>query len=446
MQRQPAGDSSLYPLLLLTEFRTKGDFSFTYMVLFFVFQQLMSVEVFMQKQLKLPYMLLLSIAIALLAGCMDSPIVYKPIGSLIIPDGFNYRTTELLRVNHAFGANFPFIPIALYASQHATPEETQTIADISVGYGTTDSQGMLEIEVTVPISFSYLVLKPGYIGLPPEIRIPIDTGKAVSSRYSSRGPSPGYTFGTLPTRVLGGRIKRANSSWWFVNDGYTNFGKPESAVKVTVEDALLKDINNSVFRYHKEKSNNPDFIESLEVGKLDFSEDVDVWLTFIHDTASFSNTLGYYTYTTAEGPPLEILKENVTIAFPNASYLRPNRGALESGDSVYIGKMEKGTSLGFVLIANGWFAGTGSNPVGRVRDSGYQGIYYSEYAYNPEETPDGKKHAAIIYHEREQIFLIGMEDNGHTATSYNFNDVLFAGVVKNVAAVGNRDTIPSIKK
>jgi len=244
---------------------------------------------------------------------------------------------------------------------------------------------------------------------------------------------------------LNDRIKQSDDYWWFIDDTYSNNGKPGSTVNLTIEDALLKDINNSIFAYSREKRSDQDFLDSLEVGFLDIKEDTDVWITFIHENAGFSNTLGYYTYSTTEGDPSEIPQEDVTIVFPNASYQRGNRGSLESGDSIYIGNIEEGTSIGFIVIANGWFSGTGNNPIGEVREEGHQGLYYSEYALNPESENDDKKHASIIYHEREDIFLVGMEDNKHTSYSYNFNDVVFAVVVDDVNSVKNISSIPRIE-
>ncbi len=387
------------------------------------------------------YALILTTSFLILAGCKDSSVTFKPIDELKISNDFQYKTIELLQVNHDFGENFSFIPIAVYASEYDQYSENQAVADFFLGYGTTDERGSLQLSVSVPVGFSYYVFKPGYIGLPTDIRIPIETSKSLTAKARNLS----YTFATLPKRVLGAPIQLPNTSWWFSNDTYATTGRPDSAITVPISDALLKDMNNSIFRYNREKRTDKDFVDSLAVGTLDFTADADVWLTFIHDSAAFSNTLGFYTYKTEDGRPSEILKEAITIVFPNASYREKNRGALDSGDSVYIGNIEAGTSLGFVIIANGWFPGSGSNPQGRVRDRGYQGIYYSEYAFNPEDAFDDKQHAAIIYHEDENIFLVGMEDNKHTSSSYNFNDVIFAAVVDSGTAIGNKDSIPSIQ-
>ena len=401
--------------------------------------------------------------IVVFSSCNDSPgtdtgIVNKPINSLTIPNDFNFRTVALVSLEAAFGPDFPNIPIQIYGSEYASIPETQVIGDFFVGSGTTDYSGTLQMQVTVPLSCTYLVLKPGYLGLPSDIRLGIDNdsatydsntsiaAKTISKAISTEGTSI-YRFGSeLKTRPLGTAIKLSDDYWSFIDDRYSNNGKPESAENLTIDKDFLKDINNSVFKYSKVKRSDRIFLDSLAVGTLDIDREIDMWLTFIHESAGFNNTLGYYTYDTppATGSkPATIDDVEVTIVFPNASYAQGSKGALERGDTVYIGKIAAGKSLGFVLIANGWQAGKTSEESGQVRREG-QGIYCSESALNPETDEDQKQHASIIFHEGEQVFLIGMEDNKHTDNDYNFNDVVIAAIVSDNSAVNNMSNLQSI--
>ncbi|NCC64731.1 MAG: hypothetical protein EOM15_08760, partial [Spirochaetia bacterium] len=81
------------------------------------------------------YALILATSFLILASCKDSPVAFKPIDKLKISDDFQYKTIELLQVNHDFGENFSFIPIAVYASEYAQYTETQTVDDFFLGYG-----------------------------------------------------------------------------------------------------------------------------------------------------------------------------------------------------------------------------------------------------------------------------------------------------------------------
>lgn len=403
----------------------------------------------MRKQswlLQLLQLLLYIGIITTFSGCIFFPDSFTPIDELNIPDNFDYKTTSLVQIQYDFGTKYPVIPIGLYASEYSETAENQTSADLLIGYGITDENGKLETAESFPDSYAYLVLKPGYIGLPSEIRIPVDLEKTIAAKKGAKAVEPVETFSTLRAkdREPGASIKLVDNYWWFMNDTYSNRGKPASITNVLIEDALLKDINNSVFKYSREKSSDQAYLDSLEVGTLQIENASDIWVTFIHETAGFSNSFGYYTYKTSEGRPAVITDQDITLMFPNASYEIGDKGALNTGDSVFIGNFEAGISLGFVVIANGWYAGTGSNPIGRVRESGHQGLYYSENALNPEVEADARQHAAIVYHEGEEVFILGMEDNKHTATDYNFNDLIFAIVVEDPASVGNLADIPSI--
>lgn len=403
------------------------------------------------------------LCIAIFAGCKDSPgtdtgIVNKPIKSLTIPNDFNFRTVSLVSLEASFGPDFPNVPIQVYGSEYASIPETQAIGDFFVGSGTTDNTGTLHMQVTVPLSCSYLVLKPGYVGLPSDIRLEIvdetaiydgtgsTSAKTVSKAITSEDSSV-HRFGSeLKTRLLGNAIMQRDNYWSFIDDSYSNNGKPGSTENLTLDKDFLKDINNSVFKYSKVKRSDSYFLDSLMVGTLDISKEVDMWLTFIHESAGFSNTLGYYTYDTPEDPsskPTAIDDAEVTIVFPNASYANGSKGALASGDTVYIGKIAAGKSLGFILIANGWQAGKTSGDSGQVRKEG-QGIFYSESALNPETDEDHRQHASIIFHEGEQVFLIGMEDNKHTDNDYNFNDVVIAAIFGDNSAITNFSSLHSI--
>lgn len=387
------------------------------------------------------------LSVLLFVGCGDSPsntTAPKPIDALDVPDDFSFRTTEQITVTHDFGTKFSNIPIAIYGSAYDSPSIDQTIPDFIVGSGTTDGDGKLLTQVSVPFSCSYLVLKPNYIGLPEEIRIARSDERSITRSFiARRGSDPEYTFDStdFPKESSGDPIQPIDGSWWFVNDDYSDEGIPDSLFSIDLEKDFLKDVNNSLFKRNKdEESLSAELKAGLLVGTLDMSADNDVWMTFVDEKAGFNNTLGYYIYETDKKPP-SIGVDDITLVFPNASYGKRKDEYLNSGDTVYIGNIAKGNSLGFVLIANGWFPG-GKDKPGQVRDKGYQGIYYSEAELNPE----GEAHASIIQYGGaygDKVFLVGMEDDKHYKNDYNFNDVVFAIVVGNKDAVAPIGSHPS---
>jgi LruC domain-containing protein len=366
---------------------------------------------------------------------------------LEIDSDFNFKTTEMVTINAAFSDTFSNIPIKIFGSEYAELPDSQDLEDFTVGSGTTDSEGNLTIQVTVPLSCSYIVLKPGYIGLPEDIRVQITNGTATydiddlsayseSAKIFSKASDEEYSFSSeLPTRTLGTPATWLDNYWYFLDDTYSNTGVPASSFSINLDSDFLSDLNNSILKYNKE-TYNAEVLAGADVGTLDIDENAKVWMTFIHERAGFYNTLGYYTYTTSEGTPSSIGVSDITLVFPNASYSHGYNKCLESGDSIYIGEFPQDTSLGFVIIANGWEEGSSKGAYGKVRKVG-QGIFYSEYALNPEEELDQQKHFSIIYHEDEQVFLVGVEDSEHSDNDKNFNDVVFAVKVDDVSSVGN---------
>ena len=372
----------------------------------------------------------------LFVGCGDTPSNDGPpktIDKLSIPDDFTFRTTEVVTVTYDFGGNFSNIPIAIYGSAYDAFTTDQTIPDFMVGSGTTSDTGLLQTQVTVPLSCVTLVLIPNYIGLPGEIRIAKDDAIYISRALTAKkGSDPEYTFDSddLPTRTPDPlRIKQSDNHWLFLNDEYTLDGIPKSLFTVELEKDFLKDINNSLFKRNKGIDDNvpTELTDGLTVGTLDMNATNKVWMTFIDEKAGFNNTLGYYTYETGNRPP-KITPDLVTLVFPNASYGKGKDTYLESGDTVYIGEIAAGQSIGFVLITNGWFSRV-KDTTGQVRKEG-QGIYYSEADLNPKTEP----HTSIIQYS-DKVFLVGIEDNEHSEKDYNFNDVVFAVIVGDKDAV-----------
>lgn len=363
--------------------------------------------------------LILAVSVLLFTGCGDTPngsTLPTPMDKLVIPNSFEYRTTELYEIDYDFGETFSHIPIAIYGSAYESFTEDQAINDFYIGSGTTDVSGILKMDVTLPLSSNYIVLKPNYIGLPDEIRLEVGAVERSSSRVlASRKGETKYTFGSkdLPTRKLEERVQLDDEYWWFVDDDYSDDGIPESLYSFSLEKEFLKELNNSIFRWNKTEDEAPQILkDGLAVGTLEMSGNNAVWLSFLDERSSFNNTIGYYTYPTDKKPD-KITVKDITLVFPNASH--GGKKNLKSGDFVYIGKIPKGHSLGFVLIANGWSSPRGDDD-GQVRKEG-QGIYYSEKKRNP----DGQHHASIMHYE-DEVFLLGMEDNTKV-TDYNFNDL-----------------------
>ena len=141
-----------------------------------------------------------------------------------------------------------------------------------------------------------------------------------------------------------------------------------------------------------------------------------VYVTYIFQGAGMTNTIAFYTYPTNK-PPLKTTDiKTITYIFPNAG----NGSPLEVGDKVKIGRFNAGTSIGFVLLADGW------NSTTKELDNKVL-HFYSTDILNPEPDPGLKKHVVSIEYAPESKVLIGFEDLDRTRNDcdHDFNDVMF---------------------
>ena len=111
-------------------------------------------------------------------------------------------------------------------------------------------------------------------------------------------------------------------------------------------------------------------------------------------------------------------------------------GNLKSGNKIKLGKFNAGTSIGFVLFANGWNGQAVNSNATK---------FYSTTACNPETNPDLKKHTVLLYSAAKQnIDLIGFDDqNRETGGSDNdFNDIVFYATSNPPTAISQTNVQP----
>ena len=388
----------------------------------------------MHRKPLVPIISLAFLSLLISSGCTKNPgtetVAYKTITSLSVPDSFSYKTTDLVTVSADLGSQFPNISVGVYASEN---EESTTSYDIQVGQVTTDSNGSFSAALSVPLNCSYLVLKPEYIGLPQELRTTI---QGTSARFILDTAPVSRAIDTIypQTREI---TPYKKGDYTFI-DTFSSYGKPTHISKTVLEASFLADINASLPEYKKVPESNPQYLEDGKEATLKIVKTADVWVTFVHEGAGFSNALGYYTYQTANAPVTSVPKENIRIIIPNASLGGANY--LSSGDTFYIGRFEPGTSIGWVLFANGWNASSGTVKVN-------QGVYYSDSQLNPEAAADKKQHTVVLYDADREVMVTGIEDlNRTTGGDNDFNDLIFYALVNPVEAVGNIGNFTEIKR
>jgi hypothetical protein len=215
-------------------------------------------------------------------------------------------------------------------------------------------------------------------------------------------------------------------------------GKPNYLI--TPGDTISANFRNSITatlpEYRSVPVYNPQLISDGKVETIGLACSSDIWITFVDEGAVYRNVLGYYTYPTNNPPTTAPQASQIKIIFPNASKSGFG-GSLNPGDKVYLGNFPANTSIGFVLIADGWD--------GNAVTEG-KWILYSNSKFNPENDTTLKKHTVMLHDSTSDRLIIGFEDirrDGY-GSDQDFNDVLFFATVIPYPCVTNTDSIPDL--
>ncbi len=217
---------------------------------------------------------------------------------------------------------------------------------------------------------------------------------------------------------------------------YDSNGVPDYLVsRDIISSTLLSFINASLPESQPVPDYHPKFLDDKTETNLNITEKADVWLTFVHEGAGYKNVLGFYTYPTGNPPQNKSDIKSITVAFPNTSF-SGSGGGLTSGDKVNLGRFEAGTSIGFVLLANGW-----RSTILKV-EMGLRQVFSHKYL-NPETDPTKQQHTVLLYDDTNKLFLLGFEDlNRMEGSDDDFNDAVFYLTSNPVKAISIENVNP----
>lgn len=270
----------------------------------------------------------------------------------------------------------------------------------------TDENGQINESVVLTKTLDHVTMEAKYIGVPNSIAIPIRNNQVILNYKGEIDTDETYIgpieIGGIP--FTGSEANNTmNSSITFNYFGsYDQNGVPDYLEKTrdNISQSILENINASL----PEKQPVPDFHPSfLADGKnttLDVIETAYVWVTFVHEGAGFKNAIGFYTYPSATPPQSVLDVSEVNVIFPNLSY-KGSGGGLSSGDKVNIGRFEPGTSIGLVLMADGWDGD---------KSEDYYHMVFGDKLLNPEPDKSLRQHNVLLWDEANSVFLIGFED------------------------------------
>jgi len=140
------------------------------------------------------------------------------------------------------------------------------------------------------------------------------------------------------------------------------------------------------------------------------TKDSEVFVSFVAEGATITNTLGWYAYDSQNVPtsPGDIDKE---LIFPNIS-----NSVLKPGDTRQLGstKFKAGTVIGFYLIVGGW---NGSNGTVNYKKP----THYTNYEWNA----NGQRQHVLFKEKQCGDIVVGFEDKAILETDGDFNDIIF---------------------
>jgi LruC domain-containing protein len=335
-----------------------------------------------------------------------------------IANDFNYETTKQTTIDVAILApdNTPIknIPVRIL---NKAEEDGGTV----LFKGLTNSQGKLVGNFKLASYYTQVVVDPRYIGVMRNAVVRI-VNNTISGTI---GGSNGYSGNVVADVVLGGRPQntgnqqRPTAATISYLGTYNNQGKPDYLLPTNdvISASFLADINASLPERMPVPTYHPDYLSNTAETNLNIVETSDVWYTFVTEGAGYKNSIGFYTYPTNTPPTSVNDIAEIKIILPNAS-LNGSGGQLVAGNKVLLGRFEPGTTIGFVLVANGW-NGTG---VG----NGYHRVYSNDLL-NAGVTLADKRQTVLLYDNSQKLFLVGFEDIKRTdgGCDHDFNDCVF---------------------
>jgi LruC domain-containing protein len=329
-----------------------------------------------------------------------------------VPSSFNFETTTEVEVDIDVKSNSG-LPLSGVKVSFYTDNP-----DFGGNYLTslfTNSEGKLNSKIKLPTYLQEIFIQVNSLGFANQKSqsvtpyMSIEFGGLINQERSS------FTNKSSTTRIpISGNYYYIGQFSTGLNEGLPNYLEPTPDV---ITQNFLDDVNASLPSSQSVPINNPQYLATsnqLDVVVVDKS---DVWVTFIGESASFRNTLGYYVHDT-NNPPSDVSQiDSVFVVLPNASLLNSN-GQLNPGDKVKIGTFDAGKTISWVLFRNAW-NGTDVN-VNATK-------FYSRNDFNTMEDPDKRQHSVQLVDIANQLLLNGFEDQvrSNGSSDEDFNDLLF---------------------
>lgn len=380
---------------------------------------------------------LLTLTLIVLSGCLEKPVVELE-ETISETSNFDFVTTSDISLevslSDASGAAFKGVKVSVY-------EVAGDSAGRKLFTAVTNSSGELTENINLPSYYESVLIQTNFIGIPNNIHVPIinntievkyENGEIVSAVVEEEEEEAGASSGSVAntTNEINGltfNYLDNYSFWWGVPSNL-------ESTRDVISSTLLQYINASLPEGLPVPEYHPTYLANGKKTTLDIIETADVWITFVHEGAGWKNAIGFYTYPTGTPPQSINDIDVINVAFPNLSYYGSG-GGLISGDKVNIGRFEAGTSIGVVLMADGW---NGWN------SEDYNYLIFANKELNPESDPSLQQHNVLLWDEENELFLLGFEDinREEAGCDQDFNDAIMFVTSNPVRAISTENVSP----
>ncbi|MDB5012998.1 MAG: hypothetical protein JWQ25_1200 [Daejeonella sp.] len=341
----------------------------------------------------------------------------------MLPDGFNFSTYKSVEINIRLLSNnnqpLKGVVLSLFKTGSTNSEE-------SIFKAISDDNGYVKGVLNVPSYVDTLIVDPDYVGLLRNVKGVITSNEinAViggSNAYIGdiafdKPPLKSYTKGVYNS-IFATNFVFPNGSTSYTDNVVSTTGLPKYLASTTdVIDVNFLSAINSLLKTNVSLTN-PNVVGADNVSVLNITKQSDVSITYVSSSAAFYNTLGYYTYNTATGPPSKASDiSKMTYIFPNCRYTETKKETgIKAGNKVNLGSFPAGTSIAFVIFQNAW--NTSGINTGAAK-------FYSNSALNPESNTAIKRHTILLHDVARDVYIVGFEDQLRTSTDNDFNDVV----------------------
>lgn len=350
---------------------------------------------------------------------------------LVVPSNFTYqtvaKTTIKVTATDNKGVVMTKIPFKLYARI----KDSQTPVLLMSAF--TNAQGIFETKVNLPSTTEEILAETPYLGLPTwtsvaakssTIEVKIGETNKVNG-FVGRGTSNDVSAlfsGTFsnPNDIPRTGIDKPETFNMSYMGTYNTQGVPNylMAQGDNVNQDILSMINVTLPEGSPVPTYNPQYISNNARTTIKVNEQADVYVTFVHEGAGYQNAVGYFSYPTNSPPQSANDIADHKVVFPNCSFVNSG-GGLSTGNKVYLGRFQGGTTIEWFLIPNGW------NGSSRTVSNFGLPVHYSKKEFNTFTTTQYRPHVVLLNDPNRELVLIGFEDLNRPSGDNDFNDAIF---------------------